>query len=179
MRPAVIAAAFAAVIAFAAALAVPRPAAAHDGVHVGGAFARFLPGAKSGAAYMEILNHAAQDDRLVAAFSRIAGRVELHSGSVSAEGIARMEPMPEGLPVPAGGTAVLAPGGDHLMFMDLAEVPQDGATVPVTLVFERAGEVTLDIPVDNARALAGAEAGAEAGAGAVGAGSDGHSHTGD
>ena len=57
----------------------------------------------------------------------------------------------EGLVVPGNGTLVLERGGNHLMFMGLTELPAEGSTVPVTLVFERAGEVTVEVPVDNKR----------------------------
>jgi periplasmic copper chaperone A len=136
-------AAFAAVFAF--------PAFAETLMHAHDAYARFLPGAKSGAAFMVLENHSDQDDRLIGAFSRIAGSVGLHTHIKGEDGLVQMREVPEGFAVAAGQEHALSRGGDHLMFVDLTEVPPDGGTVPVTLVFEKAGEITFDIPVDNAR----------------------------
>jgi periplasmic copper chaperone A len=127
------------------------PAIAHDGVHIEDAWARFLPGARTGVVYMTIENHSTTDDRLTAAISRIAERVELHQSMTGDDGMATMTASPDGMPIAGGATARLEPGGWHLMFMGLTTIPADGETVPVTLVFDHAGEVTLDIPVDNRR----------------------------
>jgi copper(I)-binding protein len=51
------------------------------------------------------------------------------------------------LAIPAGETVTLAPGGYHLMFMELDGALEAGGSVDVTLTFERAGEVTLSMPV--------------------------------
>lgn len=134
-----------------AVLAIPLAAAAHDGVHINDAYARFLPGAKSGAAFFEIENHHVEDDRLIAAASNVAEKVEPHTHIQSAEGMMQMLPVEGGIVIPAQASAWLQRGGDHLMFMGLTEKLKDGDTISVTLTFERAGEVTIDIPVDNAR----------------------------
>ena len=39
-------------------------------------------------------------------------------------------------------------GGDHVMFMGLNQPFEDGSTISVTLVFEKSGEMTVEIPVD-------------------------------
>jgi copper(I)-binding protein len=59
----------------------------------------------------------------------------------------QMRPLTEGLPVPADGVATLAPGGAHLMFMEITAPFVDGETVPVTLTFERAGVVEATLVV--------------------------------
>ncbi len=59
--------------------------------------------------------------------------------------VMRMRALPEGLPIPAGATVVLEPGGLHLMFMDLHRPLVEGDTVTITLTFERAG--TIDVPL--------------------------------
>jgi copper(I)-binding protein len=104
-------------------------------------------GERSGAAFMIIRNGGDEDDRLVSASSPVAGMVELHTHIEDDAGVMRMRPVEDGFAIPAQGEHALERGGDHVMFMQLSEpFPQDG-TVPVTLVFERAGEVTVDIPV--------------------------------
>ena len=103
--------------------------------------------AKAGAAFMQIMNSADTDDRLVAARSDVAAKVELHTHIQDANGVMRMVEVEDGIAVPAGGKAMLQRGGDHVMFMGLTAPCEDGKTIHVTLVFEKAGEVELDIPV--------------------------------
>jgi copper(I)-binding protein len=133
------------------AVAFAAPAFAGETITVTDAYARFMPGAMAGAAFMQIENHGAEPDRLVGAASDIAERVELHTHKASSDGVMQMMHVPEGFEVPAGGSHTLARGGDHVMFMGLDERPAEGATISVVLTFEKAGEVKVDIPVDNAR----------------------------
>jgi len=65
--------------------------------------------------------------------------------------VMKMREVASGIPVPAGGSHVLMRGGDHVMFMGLTTRFEQGTTFPVTLVFEQAGEVTVDVPVDLER----------------------------
>ncbi|MDJ0629375.1 MAG: copper chaperone PCu(A)C [Rhodobacter sp.] len=109
------------------------------------------PMAKAGAAFMEITNTADTDDRLVAASSDIAKRVELHTHKDLGDGVMKMIEVEEGFVIPAGGSHALARGGDHVMFMGLTGPLEQGATVSVTLTFEQAGDVVVEIPVDNDR----------------------------
>lgn len=126
-----------------------------EGIVVEDAYARAsTPTAKSGAAFMVLMNTGDQDDRLVAAKSDVAARVELHTHREIADGVMKMMEVEEGFVIPAGGTHMLARGGDHVMFMGLREPFADGGTVAVTLVFEHAGEVAVEIPVDLNRAPA-------------------------
>lgn len=138
-----------------------------DGIMVEDAYARAsTPTAKSGAAFMVLMNTSDQDDRLVAAKSDVAARVELHTHREIADGVMKMMEVEEGFAIPAGGTHMLARGGDHVMFMGLNEPFADGDTVAVTLVFEHAGEVAVEIPVDlNRKPTHGGGHGAGHGAG--------------
>lgn len=131
-----------------------QSAAAMDGtIMVEDAYAfSASPSAKSGAAFMMLMNHGEEDDRLLSASSGAAQRVELHSSAEDDAGVVRMAPIEDGIDIPAGGSAMLARGGDHVMFMGLNGAFTDGDTVPVTLTFEKAGEITVDIPVDLDRA---------------------------
>lgn len=132
-------------LAFAAAL----PAAAADTITIKDAFARFMPGGRAGAAFMTIENAGAEDDRLVGVASDAAERVELHTHKMGADGSMQMLHVPEGFAIPAGGAHELKRGGDHVMFMGPTDAARNAASVTVTLTFEKAGEVTIDIPVDN------------------------------
>ena len=57
----------------------------------------------------------------------------------------------DGFAVPAGGGHMLERGGDHVMLMGLTESLEDGESFPLTLVFEEAGEVVVEVPVDLTR----------------------------
>jgi copper(I)-binding protein len=61
--------------------------------------------------------------------------------------VMRMRELEGGLPIPAGETVALQPGGYHVMFMDLAGPFEAGQSVEVTLTFEKAGDLTLTMPV--------------------------------
>jgi hypothetical protein len=136
-----------------------------DGIKVTDAYARAAsPNAKSGAAFMMLMNDSARDDRLIAARSDAASRVELHTHVEIGDGVMQMTEIEGGIVLPAGATHAMMRGADHVMLMGLtAPLVQDGE-IEVTLVFERAGEVVVTIPVDNARKPgAGAHAGAHGG----------------
>ncbi|MEO1109603.1 MAG: copper chaperone PCu(A)C [Pseudomonadota bacterium] len=128
------------------------PAFADSQIIVDDAYARSSgKAAKAGAAFMMIQNQGETDDRLISATSDAAARVELHTHKINDDGVAQMVHVEEGFTVPAGGTYMLKRGGAHVMLMGLKAPFEHGATVPVTLVFEQAGEVVLDIPVDLER----------------------------
>jgi copper(I)-binding protein len=130
----------------AAAICAALPALAGD-LTVDGAYARAVPeGVRASAAYMTIANAGAEDDRLVAARAPFAARVELHTHLME-NGVARMREVEGGIPVPAGESVTLQPGGLHVMFMGLSAPLHEGDTASITLVFERAGEMAVDAPI--------------------------------
>jgi copper(I)-binding protein len=123
-----------------------------EGVVVGtltisGAFARAtLPNAPVGGAFMTIVNNGANADRLVSATSPAAGQVQFHEMQMEGE-VMKMRELSGGLEIPAGGSVSLSPGGAHLMFTKLNQRFVEGEKVPVTLTFQNAGSVTLDLTV--------------------------------
>jgi copper(I)-binding protein len=100
--------------------------------------------APTSAIYMTIATSGAPD-RLIAAASPAAQAVELHT-SLDQVGVMKMQRI-ETIPVAPDAPAELAPGGRHVMLIGLAAPLEEGMTVPLTLTFERAGEVTLDVAV--------------------------------
>lgn len=135
----------------AATLCAALPAVAQD-IMVDGAYARASGMmAKAGAAFMVIHNHGAADDRLVKAASTIAQRVELHTHKEDANGVMQMLEVPEGFVIPAHGSHELARGGDHVMFLGLTQALEEGQTVSVTLTFEKAGDMVIEVPVQLAQ----------------------------
>ncbi|WP_299621866.1 copper chaperone PCu(A)C [uncultured Tateyamaria sp.] len=109
------------------------------------------PSAKAGAAFMMITNESGQDDRLIAARSDAAKRVELHTHIETGDGVMQMTEIEGGVALPAGSTHHMKRGGDHIMLMGLTGPLEQNAEIEVTLVFETAGEMVVTIPVDNAR----------------------------
>lgn len=107
--------------------------------------------AKAGGAFMHIMNSGTTDDRLIEARSDASVKVELHTHIQDANGVMRMVEVEDGIPVPAGGMAMLKRGGDHVMFMGLTAPFEQGKEIAVTLVFENAGEIEVMIPVDLER----------------------------
>lgn len=93
------------------------------------------------AGYFVIRNSGPAADRLVGASCACAGRVELHAHAVS-NGVASMRPVTS-VTAPAGGSAVFAPQGLHLMIMGVRKPLEAGTMVDLTLRFERAGAVTV------------------------------------
>ncbi|MEJ8473406.1 copper chaperone PCu(A)C [Roseibium algae] len=106
------------------------------------------PKAMSGGGFAKISNGGSEDDRLIAVSSPAASRVELHEMVVS-DGVMKMRQMENGIEVPAGETVSLQPGGLHIMFMKLAGPFKEGETVPVTLTFEKAGDVSINLAIEK------------------------------
>ncbi len=142
-------------IGFAAAVAVAgsaRSAVAHEGEEHGtpeagaGATPHAMAGSGTGAAFFTVTNNGAGDDRLVAAESDVAAAVEVHEMKMVGETM-EMTPLPEGLPIPAGETVVLEPGGYHIMMIGLTRDLKAGETFELKLTFEQAGAVELNVPI--------------------------------
>ncbi|GAB6040766.1 copper chaperone PCu(A)C [Endothiovibrio diazotrophicus] len=103
------------------------------------------PSSRMSAAYMKLENHGATADRLVGASSPIAKVTETHNVAQH-DGMMQMFKV-DGVEVPAGGSVELKPGSYHVMLIDLIEPPVEGREVALTLRFEHAGEMTLNVPV--------------------------------
>ena len=137
----------------AAALAalVAAPALAHDtkvgDLTITHPYARASAGpVKNGAAYFTVKNAGGGDDRLVGVKTSVAAKAELHT-HLHDGGVMKMRPVEGGIPVPAGGEAVLEPGGHHVMLMGLNGPLFEGETIQLDLTFEKAGGVTIDVEV--------------------------------
>ena len=136
----------------AAALTLTTAAWAEDAIMVMDPYARTSrPGAPTGAAFMGLMNQSSQDDRLIAVSSEVADRVELHTHLQDANGVMRMVEVEDGIAIAAGETHMLQRGGDHVMFMGRNRDLAQGDVISVTLTFEKAGDMTVEIPVDLER----------------------------
>lgn len=112
------------------------------------------PGAPTGAAYF-VVDNPGDGDRLVSVSTPVAERAELHR-SVEAEGSSRMEHLSE-VDIPAGDRVRFAPRGYHVMLMELGAPLDEGARFPLTLSFERAGDMTVEVEVEAIRHIGGDE----------------------
>lgn len=98
------------------------------------------------AAFMYIQNGGAEADVLLGGETEVANVVEVHE-MANVDGVMQMRPLSDGLTIPAGGSAILEPGGYHIMLMGLREDLTNGKTYDLTLHFEKAGDVTVPVTV--------------------------------
>lgn len=105
------------------------------------------PNAPTVAAYFVITNSSPDTDRLEAVDSPIAGAAQLHE-HINQNGLMKMQHV-ETVDVPAGGTVTFAPMAYHVMLLDLKDRSRliDGQTFPLTLHFQKAGDLTVDVVV--------------------------------
>ena len=103
-----------------------------------------VEGQMAGGAFLKIQNVGGAD-RLLSASSSAAGMVQLHSMAMEGD-VMKMREV-EAIDLPAGKTVELKPGGLHLMLMGLKSPLKEGSKVPLTLKFEKAGEVKVEVPV--------------------------------
>jgi len=144
-------------IAFAAALVLAQPLFAdamnpnHVHVEVGDlkihhVWARATaPGAKAGAAYLVVDNNGKTSDTLKSASAPIAPNTMIHESKMTG-GVMTMSHV-MALSIPAGASVEMKPGGLHVMLMGLESPLKAGTSFRLTLSFEHAGDVTVDVPV--------------------------------
>jgi copper(I)-binding protein len=117
-------------------------------IEVAGAWARPTVGeSRMSAAYMTIANKGDTDDRLKSASTPKAKAVELHQTTMTADGVMQMRKVEDGLPVEAGASLVLKPGGTHLMLLGLEDALKVGEELVLTLEFANAGPIDVVVPV--------------------------------
>ncbi len=133
--------------ALAAAISLPVSAQQSPSVEIHQPFAWISPAGASGAAYARIYNPSGSDDRIVAVSTTNARRAELHTHSLGTDGVARMHRLEEGIPLPAGQSVDLAPGGMHIMLMGLHKPPAPGEFLDLILEMESGGETRLRVEV--------------------------------
>lgn len=106
----------------------------------------------NGSAYMTISNSGTAPDQLIAVTSPAADKVELHTHIKEGE-VMKMRPV-QAIDVKAGEHAVLEPGGLHIMLIGLKEPLKEGEKFPLTLTFEKAGSVAVEVAVQSVGASA-------------------------
>lgn len=124
------------------------------------AWVRVLPPTKTNtAAYLTVTNKGEAAVAIVGGRSEVAKRLEIHT-SREIDGYVRMEKL-QGVALAAGERLELAPGGTHLMLLDLVYMPDQGESVSLCLKLASGEEVCTE---------------AEARKGAPGSDADSHQH---
>jgi copper(I)-binding protein len=94
------------------------------------------------AAFGTLTNNTDEDVTLVAATTDASAMVELHE-VVMKDGEMVMQPKEGGIPIPAGGSATLEPGGDHIMLMDVTRPIEPGDVVELDLELSDGSTITM------------------------------------
>lgn len=119
-------------------------------------------GAKVAGGFLRITNTGTTPDRLMGGTFARSSEVQLHEMAVT-NGVMTMRELGSGLEIPPGKTVELAPGGYHMMFMNLNAPLKEGDTVTGTLTFEKAGKVDVTYQVRGIGAKSGEPAPAAGG----------------
>ncbi len=119
-------------------------------VKVNNAWARpTVPGQQGGGGFMTLQSPKA--DKLLSGSTPAAERFELHMMAMEGD-VMKMREV-KTIDLPAGQKVELKPGGLHVMFIGIKEPLKVGSKVPVTLKFEKAGEVKVEFEVTSQPAV--------------------------
>jgi copper(I)-binding protein len=105
-----------------------------------------IPGAPTSVVYLSVHNAGGSSDRLVSASTPLARKVEFHSSSLS-QGVVSMRPL-AGVNIAVGSMVEFRNGGNHLMLVGLLRPLVAGTKLPLTLHFQKAGDLTVMLPVE-------------------------------
>jgi periplasmic copper chaperone A len=119
----------------------------HGNLTIGHPWARATPGAvKNSAAFFTIENKGSAD-KLIGVTGDVAREIQIHT-MITEAGVMKMREI-KSLDVPANGKTELKPGGLHIMLIGLKEGLKDGSKFPLTLKFEKAGEVKVTVTAEK------------------------------
>lgn len=122
------------------------PSTAAESVTISDQWAKAADSGMS-AAFGELHNAGDREVTVVAANSPVSATVELHEVATDSGGTPFMRPKAGGFVIPARGELSLAPGGDHIMFIDLRGALRTGTDAPVTLTFSDGSTTTFTAQV--------------------------------
>ena len=109
------------------------------------AWARHAAKGDNSAVYM-IIENTGINDTLMSVDSITAAAIELHS-AMNNKGMMSMDPVENGILIPAHGTLQLQPGSFHIMLIGLTTELTSGASVPFELTFANAGTVEVNAEI--------------------------------
>jgi len=104
-------------------------------------------GASTGAGYMTLRNTGNMPDRLIGGATDVAPGFQIHEATMD-QGVSKMREMKGGIEIKPGETVELKPGSSHIMFVNLKRRLEKGERVKGTLMFQRAGTVAIEYPVE-------------------------------
>ncbi len=125
--------------------------AQQSGIQVDHVWSRVAVAGHEGVVYLTITDTGAPD-ALTGVATPVAAMAGLHE-TINDNGVMKMRPVAS-LPITPGKKLTLAPGGYHIMLMDLKQPLKEGDSFPVTLSFAKAGQVTATATVEKAGAAA-------------------------
>src|SRR5579859_1439761 len=109
------------------------------------------PGAKTGAAYLTVVNNGTTSDRLLGATTPLADKVEFHR-ETEENGVSRMREVP-GLEIKPGAKVTFKPGETHMMMVGLKQPLKEGQNLPLILKFKKAGNVAVTASIGKVGAM--------------------------
>jgi len=125
----------------------PDLATASDMLEISDIFARATPpNAPTGAVYFSLVNLGEQPDRLIAGTTPMAQDVQFHSMMKQGD-VMQMRQLVDGVEIAPGEMQTFSPGALHVMLIGLQQPLVEGDTFSLTLEFEHAGPVELDVPI--------------------------------
>lgn len=117
-------------------------------LHIDHPWSREMPPvAPTAAAYFVVHNKGSADDRLLTVETPVAGKAEIHEHA-HVGGMMKMQQV-QNVVIPAGGEVKFAPMGYHVMLFNLKQQAKEGDRFPLTLTFEKAGAVTVEVAVQK------------------------------
>lgn len=115
------------------------------GIEIADAWTRSAAQGENGAIYFTIVNHEATEDALLGATVDFAEVAEVHESRM-ANDVMEMHMM-ESVPLLTGERVEFAPGGLHVMLINLSRSLEIGETVTVTLHFRNHPDIPLTLTV--------------------------------
>jgi copper(I)-binding protein len=121
-------------------------------IRVENAWARATPArAKTGAAYVAVINNGGSADRLLSATAPLAQEIQFHKETED-NGISRMREL-RAVEIDPGAKVIFKPGDMHMMMVRLKQPLKEGETFPLTLTFEKAGKIDVTVSVAKVGAM--------------------------
>lgn len=128
-----------------ASLLLTAACAPKEGLEVRDAWVRTAPQGENGAVYFVIHNYSGEDDSLIGASSGVADSVEIHESTMTGD-VMEMH-MAHSLLLPSGEDVEFAPGGLHIMLVNLTQDLTIGETIEITLHFENNLDLSLVVDI--------------------------------
>lgn len=116
-------------------------------IKINDTWGRISPKSATNAAfYMEIQNGGREADRLIGAESSDCVKTQTHETRIDEQGVASMQHLEE-IAIPASSTVFLEIGGLHVMCLDKRRDFVAGKRIPITLLFQKSGEIHIEAEI--------------------------------